>query len=124
MEAWPDAPRFCLLADRAYDGDALRAWLAQQGLKAVIPARSRRLEPQPYAPEAYKARRAAAQSLGWLQRGRRVATRYDPYAQRYLGFLYLAAPCDPAAIKTQRYLARAVCPSCVPYADGAMPCPI
>ena len=28
---------------------------------------------------------------GGLKQGRRVATRYDPCAQRCLGFLYLAA---------------------------------
>ena len=29
--------------------------------------------------------------IGWLKRWRRVATRYDKYAPRRLGFLYLAA---------------------------------
>ena len=28
VEAWAGAPRPCLIADRAYDGDAFRAWLA------------------------------------------------------------------------------------------------
>ena len=59
------------------------------GRQAVIPARAGRLDPQPCAPEAYKAR-AVARGLGGLKGWRRVATRYDQHAQRYLGCLYLA----------------------------------
>ena len=44
--AGTDAPRPCLIADRSQDGDAFRAWLAQQGLKAVLPARHGRTHPQ------------------------------------------------------------------------------
>lgn len=35
--------------------------------------------------------RAQIEEMDWLTRGRRVATRYDRYARRCLGFLYLAA---------------------------------
>ena len=50
-----DAPRPCLIADRAYyDGDAFRAWLAQQGIEAVIPARNGRTNPQSHDLEWYK----------------------------------------------------------------------
>ena len=41
-------------------------------------------------PERYKARNAVERGLGWLKHGRRVTTRYDKYAHRCLGFLYLA----------------------------------
>ena len=44
--AGTDAPRPCLIADRSQDGDAFRAWLAQQDLKAVLPARHGRTHPQ------------------------------------------------------------------------------
>ena len=36
-----------LIADRAYDVDALRAWRARQGMEAVLPARARRMNLQP-----------------------------------------------------------------------------
>ncbi len=78
----------CLIADRAYDGDAFRAWLEQQGIEAVIPARKGAHE-RPHAPERYKARNAVERGLGWLKWWRRVATHYDKYAHRFLGFLYL-----------------------------------
>ena len=42
-------------------------------------------EPQPHDPEQYKTRNAVERGIGWLK-----ATRYDPYAQWFLGFLYLA----------------------------------
>ena len=58
VEAWTDAPRSCLIANRAYDGDAFRAWRAQRGIKAVIPARNGRTNPQSHAPERYPARNA------------------------------------------------------------------
>ena len=92
MEAWTDTPLPRLIANRAYDGDAFRAWREQQGIKAVTPARKGRTNPQPHDPERYKARKAVERGLGWLKWWRRVATRYDQYAHRFLGFLYLAGP--------------------------------
>ena len=56
VKAWTGAPLPCLIADRAYDGDAFRAWLAQRGIEAVLPARRRRLNLQLLYPERYKAR--------------------------------------------------------------------
>ena len=78
------------MADRAYDGDGFRAWLAPRGTEAVIPAQKGRTNPQPHDPELYKARNAIKRGIGCLKQGRRVATRYDKYAHRFLGFLYLA----------------------------------
>ena len=90
MEAWTGVPQPCLIADRAYDGDAFRAWWEQQGIEAVIPSRKGRTNPRPHDPERYKARNAVERGFGWLKGWRRVATRYDQYAHRFLGFLYLA----------------------------------
>ncbi len=90
VEDWTDTPRSCLMADRAYDSDSFRAWLAQRGTEAVLPARKGRTNPQPHDPERYQARNAVERGLGGLKQGRRVATRYDQYAHRCLDFLYLA----------------------------------
>ena len=90
VKAWIGAPLPCLIADRAYDRDAFRAWRAQRDIEAVLPARGRCLNPQSHDPERYPARKAVERGLGGLKHGRRVATRYAPYAHRCLGFLYLA----------------------------------
>ena len=90
VEAWTGAPRPCLIADRAYDGDAFRAWRARQGLEAVIPARQGRTNPRPHDPARYPARNAVERGIGGLTHGRRVATRYDQSAHHGLGFLYWA----------------------------------
>ncbi len=74
VEAWTDTPLPCLMADRAYDRDGFRAWLAQRGTEAVIPARKGRTNPQPHDPERYPARNAIERGVGRLKPGRRVAT--------------------------------------------------
>ena len=56
--------------------------------------------PQLHDPERYPARNAGEPGIGWLKQGHRVATRYDQYAHRCLGFLYLAG----AWIWLQSYL--------------------
>ena len=68
--------------------------------ETVIPARKGHTNPQPHNPERYKARNAVERGLGWLKGCRRVAPRYDQYAHRCLGFLYLAG----AWIWLQSYL--------------------
>ena len=90
VEAWTGAPLPCLIADRAYGGDAFRAWRERQGIEPVIPARKGRTNPRPHDPERYPARNAVERGIGWLKHGRRVATRYDQYAHYCLGFLYWA----------------------------------
>ena len=100
VEAWTDTPRPCLMADRAYNGDGFRAWRAPRGAEAVLPARKGRTPSQPHNPERYQARNAIEGGLGWLKQGRRVATRYAPYAHRGLGFRYWAG----AWIWLQSYL--------------------
>ncbi len=106
-EAWIGAPRPCLMADRAYDGDGFRAWRAPRGTEAVLPARKGRTNPQPRDPERYPARNAIERGLDGLKQGCRVATCYAPYAHRYLGFLYWAG----AWIWLKSYLNTAIGPS-------------
>ena len=67
--AGTDASLSYLIADRAWDRDASRAWRAPQGIEAIIPARSRRTNPQPRGPERYPARHAGARGLGGIKAG-------------------------------------------------------
>ena len=80
-EAWTGTPLACRIADRTWDGDAFRAWWAQQDIKAVLPAQSRRTNSQPCDP----ARAPGAPCRGT---GSRLAQGVAP---RGPGFPYLAA---------------------------------
>ena len=80
-----------VIADTAYDSDALRAKIHAQDGIAVIRPRRNRLEDRPYDEEVYKLRNIIERFFHRLKQFRRVATRYDKYADRYLGFVYFAA---------------------------------
>jgi transposase len=52
-----------LLADKGYDTNAIRAFLKEQGIKAVIPAKSNRKRKIPHDKEAYKSRNVVDPSV-------------------------------------------------------------
>lgn len=80
-----------VIADAAYDSDAFRAEIVDQGSVPVIRPRKNRLEDRPYDEDLYKRRNVIERFFHRLKQYRRVATRYDKYACRYLGFVYFAA---------------------------------
>ena len=80
-----------IIADAAYDSDALRETIVAQGAVAVIRPRKNRVEHRPYDKQVYKRRNVIERFFHRLKQYRRVATRYDKYADRYLGFVYFAA---------------------------------
>ena len=100
---WTDAPLSCLIA--AWDGDAFRVRRAQRGIETVIPARFRRTNPQPYAPERSPARHAGERGLGWLKRRHRVARPLRPIRVAVPGFSVLGGGLALAEILYQHYLA-------------------
>ena len=80
-----------VIADAAYDSDAFRAKIIDQVSVPVICPRKNRLEDRPYDKDLYKLRNVIERFFHRLKQYRRVATRYDKYARRYLGFVYVAA---------------------------------
>lgn len=80
-----------LLADKGYDGDAVRQNLLIHGILPVIPPRSNRSEPIPCDFRRYKDRNRIERMFNRLKQFRRIATRYDKTAKSFLGFLHLAA---------------------------------
>ncbi len=81
-----------LLADKAYDANALRAYLHAQGTEAVIPSTSTRARTIPYDTLAYRQRNLIERMFGRLKDFRRIATRYDKLARNFLaGALIVAA---------------------------------
>jgi transposase len=85
-----DPPRR-LLADKAYDTDAFRAWLRMREVEAVIPSTLRRKRPYPFDQEAYRRRNLIERMFCRMKDWRRVATRYDRLARNYLSALALVA---------------------------------
>jgi len=86
-EQAPDA----LLADKAYDTDAIRADLKERGIKPVIPSKSNRTKTIRYNRKLYRERNCIERTLGHLKINRAIATRYDQLAESFLGMLFIAS---------------------------------
>ena len=86
-EQAPDA----LLADKAYDSNAIRAYIERRGGIAVIPPRANRKEAIEYSSAIGKARHEIENFFARIKRYRRISTRYDKRPDTYLGFVTLAA---------------------------------
>jgi transposase len=81
-----------LIGDRAYDSEPLDAELKAEGIEMVVPHKSNRVKPATQDRRALRryCRRWKVERLNaWLQNCRRIATRFDYYAENYLGFVHL-----------------------------------
>lgn len=87
----PEQKPAALLADRAYDTDAIRADLKERGIKPVIPPKSNRKATIRYSKRLYRQRNCIERVLGHLKINRAIATRYDQLADSFLGMLFIAA---------------------------------
>ena len=85
------APSATLLADGAYDSDAIRQALIARGTLPVIPNNPTRKRQYPFDRQAYKRRNAVERMFCRLKDFRRVATRYDKLAATYTAAICLAA---------------------------------
>lgn len=73
-----------LIADRGYDANHLRRFLAERRAEAVIPSTTSRRAPIPYDTVAYRDRNRIGRMWCRLKDWRRLATRYDKLARNYL----------------------------------------
>jgi len=80
-----------VLADKAYDSNALRAIIADAGAQAVIPSNRSRKTLIPHDPAIYRHRNRIERCFNKLKHFRRFATRYDRRALHFLSFIQLAA---------------------------------
>jgi transposase len=80
-----------LLADKAYDTNAFRAYLKQQKIRVVIPGKSNRKKRIRHDKKAYKKRNVIERCFGRIKDFRRIATRYDKLAGNYFAGLCLVA---------------------------------
>ena len=80
-----------VVADKAFDADALIAAIQLSGARAVIPSKSNRLRPRTYDRHQYKHRNLIERFFCRLKQFRRIATRYDKLASRFSAFIALVA---------------------------------
>ena len=78
-----------LLGDKAFDSDAVRAFLASLDIIATIPGRSNRREPVEYDAWSYQARHLVENAFADVKQFRGIATRYHKLAETYGGLLSL-----------------------------------
>ena len=80
-----------LLADRAYDSDALRQMLADQGAWANIKPIPRRVRVPAFSKFLYRYRNLVERFFSKIKHFRAVATRYEKHAENYLALVKLAS---------------------------------
>jgi transposase len=80
-----------VIADKAYDSDAIRATVKAAGMKAVIPSNRSRKRRIRHDKALYRERNRIERCFNKLKHFRRLATRYDRRAVHFLAFLCLAA---------------------------------
>lgn len=82
-----------LIADRAYDSDALRDAMAARGIELICPHRSNRKRPPRQDGRSlrrYRKRWRVERLFAWLQEWRRVLVRWEWYPHLYRAFVSLA----------------------------------
>ena len=82
-----------LIGDRAYDSDPLDEALARQGIELIAPHRKNRKKVATQdgrRMRCYKRRWKIERLFAWLNKYKRVITRWDRSCEHYTGFVYLA----------------------------------
>ena len=87
----PEKKPGALLADKAYDTDAIRADLKKRRIGVVIPPKLNRKKSIRYNKRLYRERNWIERVFGHLKINRAIATRYDQLAETFLGMLHLAS---------------------------------
>jgi transposase len=84
-------PGQILLADRAYDSDALRKTLADRGAFANVKPMPRRINIPAFSSFLYRFRNLVERFFNKLKHFRAVATRFEKHDDNYLALVKLAA---------------------------------
>jgi transposase len=84
-------PRTIVLADKAYDGNAIRDLIEAQGAVPNIPAKSNRKWKPCFSKTLYRERNQVERFFSKLKHFRRIATRYEKLAGNFLAMVQLAS---------------------------------
>lgn len=93
-----------LIADRAYDSDPLRAWLARRGIELICPHRYNRTKPPTQDGRKlrrYRRRWKVERTFAWLGNFRRLVVRYERHVLMYRAFFHVAC-----ALITLRFILK------------------
>ena len=82
-----------VIADRAFDNDALVDYIVEGGSAAVIPPKSNRRNPRDFDRHQYQHRNLIERFFCRFKQFGRIATRYDELASRFSSFIALAVAC-------------------------------
>ena len=82
-----------VIADKAYDADAILTAVAAGGALAVIPPKATRIHQRATDWHLYRQRHKIENLFGFIKHYRRVFARFDKLARRYLAFVHLVAAC-------------------------------
>jgi transposase len=80
-----------LVADKGYDSNDLRQWLAERGTKAVIPPKRHRKVKLDCDAAIYKQRNIIERMFCRFKDWRRVATRFDRKLKTFMATIAIAA---------------------------------
>ena len=80
-----------VIAERAYDPGHCLGAVIQSGALPVIPPRARRRKPHAYDAHLYQERHLVECFIGKIKQCRRIFSRFDKLANRYLAFLHLVS---------------------------------
>ncbi len=80
-----------LLADRAYDSDALRTVMTNRGAWANVKPMPNRVNIPAFSPWLYRYRNLVERFFSKLKHSRAVATRFEKHDANYLALVKLAA---------------------------------
>jgi transposase len=84
-------PGQILLADRAYDSDALRKTMTERGAWANVKPMPNRVNIPAFSSFLYRYRNLVERFFNKLKHFRAIATRYEKHAANYLALIKLAA---------------------------------
>jgi transposase len=82
-----------VIADKAYDTDAILEAIAAAGALAVIPPKATRRDQRPTDWHLYRQRHQIENLFGYMKHYRRIFARFEKLARRYLAFVHLVAAC-------------------------------
>ena len=93
-----------LLADRAYDSNAIAQQALSQGMTLVIPSKKNRKKQRKYDTYLYKMRLLVENAFLYLKRWRGIATRYAKLTASFLAAIHIRCIALWANISCRHYL--------------------